>query len=356
MLVCPLCADSYESRVSLSPCILIMSLCVFYHYQVCHLIPQYQYPCNCDSHISTSFMCDSLGFHIILLLYVVIIVISVFANILVLFAICLNRKLHTVPNMIIRSLCTVDILLSIVGIPIMIHIYHHSECSSVVDNNKSDILWCIPNFFFTCSLHHILLLTSDRFIAIVIPLHYTTSYISDAKYMKFFITFIWGFNISWYAPVLVLDSFHFNLFENEIYYTCTYIICYAIPFVLIVAMHVWIFSEILNWRTKRLGGLHTRGAVTIFWIFLALFITFVPGILYGIIHYYLPTFFDTSAKTQRLLSASTNCLKVFNCFLNPLIYSLKMKSFKSTLVKKINLCLGRNQIMDIATVKQDLKE
>ena len=41
--------------------------------------------------------------------------------------------------------------------------------------------------------------------------------------------------------------------------------------------------------------------------------------------------FGLSSDTQRILSISTNLFKATNCFLNPLIYFIRMKRFKTTL-------------------------
>ena len=41
--------------------------------------------------------------------------------------------------------------------------------------------------------------------------------------------------------------------------------------------------------------------------------------------------FGLSSDTQRILSISTNLFKATNCFLNPLIYFIRMKRFKKTL-------------------------
>ena len=89
--------------------------------------------------------------------------IGLLANLLVLVTIRVDRSLHTVANLCVQSLCLVDLLYSCLGLPVMIFIYHGDTVDAgLVDDTLFNPLWCVPNFLFSCSLHHVGLLTLDR--------------------------------------------------------------------------------------------------------------------------------------------------------------------------------------------------
>ena len=250
--------------------------------------------------------------------------------------------MQTVANICVQSLCVVDLLYSSIGLPVMIAIYHLDKVEDgLVDDTVFNPLWCLPNFFFSCSLHHVLLLTVDRFTAIICPLRYSISVVTKKSFILTSIATIWIVNGVWYfGPLLMIDLFCIDhSTTRRIIHNVTVAILWILPILVILVMYISIVFEVFLRKRCQVGdltspsGLQLRGAVTIFWIVLTFLLTCLPNSIYSFLHYLDDTglLFGLSSDTQRILSISSNLFKATNCFLNPLIYFIRMKRFKTTL-------------------------
>ena len=245
-------------------------------------------------------------------------------------------------NLGIQSLCLVDLLYSCIGVPFVIFLYNRDTVKEgLVDQTVFDPLWCIPNFFFSCSLHHIGLITLDRFISITRPLEYTVSSINRRRFVVCFIGCIWVINSFWCFGTTI----SFQCFCNDSYRKIVFIVCQAVfwllPICIIIAMYLLMGYEVFikkpfDGRVGGAQGVQLRGAVTTFWIVLALIVSSLPHSLYYFIHLvYDGHMVGLSSSTQRIISVLLQFLKVSNCFINPVIYSLRMKSIRTTLISTL---------------------
>ena len=262
-----------------------------------------------------------------------------------------EASLQTVANICVQSLCMVDLLYSSIGLPVMIAIYHWDTIEDdlegdLVDDTVFNPLWCLPNFFFSCSLHHVLLLTVDRFTAIIRPLSYSISVVTKKSFIFTTIATIWIANAVWYfGPLLIIDlTCFYHSTTKRIIHNITIAILWILPIVVILVMYISIVYEVFLRKRCRVGDLggspsrvQLRGAVTIFWIVLIFLLTCLPNSIYSFLHYLddKGKLFGLSADTQRILSISTSLFKATNCFLNPLIYFIRMKRFKTTLLFRL---------------------
>ena len=236
----------------------------------------------------------------------------------------------------------------------MIFIYHWDTVEEgLVDNTVFNPLWCLPDFFFSCSLHHVLLLTIDRFTAIIRPLTYSVSIVTKRSFILASIATIWITNSIWhFGPLLLIDVFcvHHST-TKRIVFIISISILRILPILMIIIMYISIVYEVFL-RKRRIsddpsGGPQRRGAVTIFWIVLTFLLTCLPNSLYSFLHRFDDTglFFGLSSDTQRILSISTHLIKTTNCFLNPLIYFIRLKRFKTSFLLHIwNRLKSRNTV------------
>ena len=262
----------------------------------------------------------------------------------------MNRRLHTVANICVQSLCVVDLLFSCVGLPVTVFIYTTDivEEGAVVDKTVFNPGWCIPSFFFSCCLQHICLLTLDRFIAITRPLSYSSSIITHRRFMISLIIVIWLVNgFFWFGPVLLYESFYKDKKRTYVHHA-TFAVFWLLPIVTIVVMYVGIIYEIFIKSAKCRPIRPTNGTVTIIWIVLFLLLTCLPSSVYTFILILNGgEFFGLNATTSRMISIFSSTLKLSNCIFNPLIYSLRMKSFKTTLLSR----LSPKPVIKIATIQ-----
>jgi hypothetical protein len=233
----------------------------------------------------------------------------------------------------------VDLLYSCIGIPVMITIYHRCTVGvddPLIDDIIFDSLWFVPNFFFSCSLHHIALLTLDRFLAITRPLRYSESRITRRAFMLGAIASIWGVNAVWsIGAALGEEGRYCSSDASRTVHNVLIGVFWILPVFVILIMYTGIIHEVFI-KKPLIGHPRPRGAVTIFWIILALLVTGFPNSIYTFLHFFDDNgeMFGLSASVQRILSVFTDLLKVTNCFLNPLIYFIRMKPFKTTLLLK----------------------
>ena len=177
-----------------------------------------------------------------------------------------------------------------------------------------------------------------RFLAITRPLTYSVSPITKRTFMVTFISSIWIVNSIWnFGPLLIADC----LCENDtlrVIHNTTVGIFWILPIVAIFFMYINIVNEIFlkqSITSPRSSGLQLRGGVTIFWIVLIFLITCLPNSIYSFLHFIDDSgeLFGLTAEVQRSLSVTTNLFKVTNCFLNPLIYFIRLKPFRTTFVR-----------------------
>ena len=207
---------------------------------------------------------------------------------MIVFTIRCEPSLQTVANICVQSLCAVDLLYSGIGLPVMIAIYHVDIVQDgLVDDTVFNPLWCLPNFFFSCSLHHVLLLTIDRFTAIIRPLSYSVSLVTEKSFIVSFIVAIWVTNGLWYfGPLLFIDLVcKDHSTTRTVIHNITVAVLWILPILVILVMYISIVYEVFLRKGCQAGslgggGLQLRGAVTIYWIVLIFLLTCLPNSIY----------------------------------------------------------------------------
>lgn len=156
------------------------------------------------------------------------------------------------------------------------------------------------------------------------------------------ISFIWLVNgFFWFGPALLFDCFCKDETRTNVH-RASFVVFNILPLVIIFVMYIGIIYEIfIKRQEKRLfrttNGLQLQGAVTIIWVVLFLLLSSVPSSIFTFIFIFNEgQFVGLYGSSLRLMSVFVNILNLSNCVFNPVIYSLRMKSFKATLLSRIS--------------------
>ncbi|CAL8266750.1 unnamed protein product [Lota lota] len=146
------------------------------------------------------------------LLIVAVVAITVTGNILVILAVCLERKLHNATNYFLMSLAVADMLLGVLVMPVsMVTVLY-------------DYWWPLPPdlcpvwiyldvLFSTASIMHLCAISLDRYIAIHNPLHHSRSNSRTKARVKILAVWTISAGISMPIPVLGLRD-HSKVFRD----------------------------------------------------------------------------------------------------------------------------------------------
>ncbi|XP_057709167.1 trace amine-associated receptor 13c-like [Corythoichthys intestinalis] len=135
---------------------------------------------------------------------------TVLLNLLVIISISHFRQLYTTTNLLLLSLAVSDVLVGLVGIPVVI--IQSTSCWFL-----GDIVCRLMNYLaFICqsaSIGNMVLISADRFVAICDPLHYTVKV--TVKKIQLCICLCWLASVI-HCGIVLKD----HLAHHEIYNTC----------------------------------------------------------------------------------------------------------------------------------------
>lgn len=269
-------------------------------------------------------------------LFFTISIASIFGNGLTVVAVLRFPSLQTPSNYVITSLAVSDFLQPVgFGIGVLLLTYRTRVCSIYYDILE-DVLRSIP---IVCSFLHLLLIASDRFIAVMYPLRYHTIFTRRAARNS--LVAVWVT-----ATAVSLSFFVWTLVDEDPHHCENYDTPYVhqmsvngVTYVLVALCLIVMYSKIgLVARKHRrqitsdqvITGVRMTGKIpdirkttsVLLYILMAYILTWTPYILLVIATrgMELGTEFDIF---------STICLQVgiSNCCLNPFVYAWRSKPF-----------------------------
>ncbi|XP_039182351.1 5-hydroxytryptamine receptor 2A isoform X1 [Crotalus tigris] len=138
------------------------------------------------------------------LLIIIVIVITIFGNILVILAVSLEKKLHNATNYFLMSLAITDMLLGFLVMPIsMLTILY--EYRWPLPRNLCAVWIYLDVLFSTASIMHLCAISLDRYIAIQDPIHHSQFNSRTKALAK--IALVWTVSIGISMPIPIF-GFH----------------------------------------------------------------------------------------------------------------------------------------------------
>lgn len=254
---------------------------------------------------------------------------AIFLNILVILVICHKPALRSMTNYWIVSLAVADLLIATLGVPVWC--LKLLQKAHFIEENVHNLFTVIVVLTLSASSLNLLALSYDRYVGVTAPFQYQ-SRLTPRKCGKI-IAVIWTSSllvslISLKNNCGISGQGHFALFMG----------IFGIPFVFISYFYVRIFKE-ANRQKRLIKVQETRSnqhqpcflkeykaVMTVAMVTGSFALCWLPGLIDSAIHLSAPKFW---ADTQLWLGTTT--LACFSSVLNPILYSVRIKAFRSTL-------------------------
>ncbi|XP_044139459.1 adenosine receptor A3-like isoform X1 [Bufo gargarizans] len=279
---------------------------------------------------------------------VVIGVLAIFGNTLVIWAVKVNPSLQDTTFYFIVSLAVTDLAVGVCVIPLAIllelkiHLYFHT-CL---------FLCCTIIIFTNASTASLLAIAMDRYVRIKLPNRHRKVFTKKRIHLS--ISFCWTMStIGALVPMFGWNN-RPNLREEErnvlicnfpnvmsmdyLVYFC-FFVWVLFPLFTMMALYVEIFYIVRQQMRKRVSNLHVNKStysrelkITISLVFvMGLFaLCWLPISILNCISYFYPNIVRTNAFQPALYLCIV--LSHLSSVINPIIYSLKIKKFKSTFI------------------------
>lgn len=286
---------------------------------------------------------EQWGRTLVIIIQVAIACFAVVANSLTLTAFYQNRKLRTPSNTILASLATADLLVAIVTI--LISIVGSGSDSRINILTYLQIFMLLPILSSVC---HLLCISIDRFLAIFLPLRYST--LMSFSLAKTMIGLTWGA-----CAVLCLFFMLWPLFGNTVsFYKCMGIIGPSTVIVVVTSMFcmylkIWCIAKAHHSAVSALGTLpetivqnktalrNTKATRKITFILLAFIVMWTPNTVLLLL--LTRSEVTLSSETRSILtliqgSVATSLVLGSSC-LNVFIYARTSSEFRDGYAKVI---------------------
>lgn len=321
--------------------------------------------------------------YIFAIYYILVIIIGLLGNTLTIVVILLSRHLRsqrTYCFLISLALADNGVSLFVTTLEVDMSFHDFSFCSSY---NLCQMFIYADILFPTSSIIHLLVITLDRYCAITKPFLYTAKF--TTRKAKTVILVTWVYVILWSALGMIpwqknrrpiglyrVNRGIFCMNENEMYFTFHSIFIYFITMIVIVALYLLILktaikqnkkikadtlncmsgtSQSTNSQSKRPKKQDMKATKTVFLVFAAFTISFLPMFTIIILQYWtnaITKFYETNSLAYHVVMIIFNAvLPVFNSCINPFIYfifgSQFRRAFKNILYKRLGK--SRNGIL-----------
>ncbi|XP_023120356.2 trace amine-associated receptor 13c-like [Amphiprion ocellaris] len=273
-------------------------------------------------------------------------VLSVVLNLLVIISVSCFRQLHTPTNILLLSLAVSDFLVGFVLLPG--EIYLQTQCWFLGDVMCS-LYYYLLFIVFTTSIGNMVLISTDRYVAICHPLHYPTR-VTVTK-AKLCVCMCWFCSV-FYSSVVFKDALNQPGINNSCYGECILVISYIaevvdlvvnfiVPVVAIILLYMRVFvvavsqAHAMRSHTAAVTHQHSvtqshrkselKAARTLGVLVLVFLICFCP--------YYCVSLAGTSTYSVNLASI----MFYLNSCLNPVIYALFYPWFRKAVKHIVTL-------------------
>ncbi|RCN40813.1 7 transmembrane receptor [Ancylostoma caninum] len=186
------------------------------------------------------------------LLFLIIVV--VFGNGLVIFAVLIDRKLKTVTtNKFIASLAVSDLLVGLVVMPLSLYYKLHN------DEWTLGYTWCQFHlvsgvFSTTASIVHLVAISLDRYFAIMFPTEYQRHCVSTSTLP--YVVMIWVMALAVSSTLFMEQKLHSETIcwiDNPQYIVLSSFLSFFLPGAIVVYLYIKIFKKLRNHQLYMFG-------------------------------------------------------------------------------------------------------
>lgn len=299
---------------------------------------------------------------------ILIMVVTFLGNFMVCLVVYLHRRLRTVTNYFIVSLAVSDLLISVLSVPFRIHQTLHNGVYCL--NTALCWTWLLTDLTCACaSICNLAAISVDRYIAIVHPFRCHSLMTTRVGWLV--IVVVWTYSVAWAA----LSSFNWtNLGEehfftknecrklDKIFYTVATTMDFYVPLLIVLIMYGLVFRVAMN-QARAVASLQptsnrdrrgrrfsinivkeVKAAKTLAIVIGAFVICWFPFFTLLLISLWnLELLSEPRVSKQTLLGLRgtfTYVLPTINSTLNPIIYALFNRDFRSAFFRLLQRTFG----------------
>lgn len=318
---------------------------------------------------------------------VLIMLATIFGNVLVITAVYLYHRLRRMTNFFIISLAVSDLFVALGHLPLRIDLSVHNN-NWCFDRDEGVVTTCaywivMDTVFSSASICNLVIISIDRFLAITRPFEYQSRMTKRVGFSL--IAFVWVYAMLWGVLSLVdwtgelgPGESHIRVMWRQdrtcgkfdrIYYTTAMAVAFFLPLLIVIVTYSCVFRVAFT-QAKAVASLdpnkgkrrilrELKATKTIAVVIGVFIVCWLPAFIIIVMSLWCTNCFDPF-KTNKALSYSIRIIFVFvlpvmNSSLNPLIYTVFNKEFRSAFGRM--LCRHRqasrnNAAMDEASVTE----
>ena len=318
---------------------------------------------------------------------VLIMLATIFGNVLVITAVYLYHRLRRMTNFFIISLAISDLFVALIHLPLRIHqsVHNNNWCFDKAPGVVTTCAYWIvmDTVFSSASICNLVVISIDRFLAITKPFQYQRRMTKKVGFSL--IAFVWVYAMLWGTLSLIdwtagpKNNPHISVKKSlshertcgkndKIYYTVAMAVAFFLPLLIVIVTYSCVF-RVAFIQAKAVASLDpTKGkrhilrelkATKTIAVVIGVFIVcWLPFFILIVMSLWCAPCFDPFI-TNRALSYAIRItfifvLPVMNSSLNPLIYTLFNKEFRSAFSRM--LCrkrdASRSDAMDEVSVTE----
>ena len=275
---------------------------------------------------------------------------TVLSNALVIFAVATRRQLRNESTILLACLAGADLLTGLLGQPIRIAtevqriLKKGTFCSALERVSALSLIWHI-----LATLTHLLLITTDRYIAIKKPLRYRE--IVTTRRVTVAVISAWAFTIFVTIQESILAAVNSDTNIYSIYLTISTITVTgfaSISIIAIVGMYLYIFSETRRQQRIEIEHLsveeittirkNNKAAKVLGIILITLIAAYLPTIISVIVYFSV----NLEGRVLNCMASWVATLIMLGSLCNPVIYSWRMEKLRQAFLEILHLRNSEN--------------
>lgn len=268
---------------------------------------------------------------------IILILATIFGNVLVILAFVLHRRMRTVTNAFVVSLACTDLCVALFSMPVWVTYLLTGPNGATLSR-----AWTMVDILIgTASIMNLMAISFDRVLCIKNPLQY--SHWMTPRKATAMITGVWIYSIS-----VAVTSFLF--FVERIFNLIVFIMCFCVPLLVIITAYSIIFKVALR-QIRQIRAIapnqyarsHSRflkefkAAKTLAVVVGAFVICWLPFVTLNVIYSLCDPSHDCPVVKPEVIMV-TKWMHYGNSLLNPIIYTVMNREFRRAF--KALLCLA----------------